>query len=43
MNDRRRQQIMSILAIVAVIAVSAKFIKAIWRGEITQSRVKPLN
>jgi hypothetical protein len=43
MNRRRRQQIMTIFAIVAALAFSAKFIKAAWRGEITQSRVKPLN
>jgi hypothetical protein len=43
MNRRRRQQLMTVFAIVAAIAVSAKFIKAIWRGEITQSRVKPVN
>jgi hypothetical protein len=41
--NRRRQQLMTVLAIVAAIALSAKFIKAYWRGEITQSRVKPLN
>jgi hypothetical protein len=43
MNRRRRQQMMTVFAIVAVVAVSAKFIKAIWRGDVTQSRVKPLN
>ena len=43
MNRRRRQQLMTVVAIVAAVAFSAKFIKAVWRGETTQSRVKPLN
>ena len=43
MNRRRRQQMLTIFAIVAAIAFSAKFFKAAWRGETTQSRVKPLN
>lgn len=43
MNRRRRQQLMTLLAVLVAVAVSAKFIKAIWRGETTQSRVKPLN
>ncbi len=43
MHRRRRQQIMTVFAVVAVLAVGAKVFKAYWRGETTQSRVKPLN
>ena len=43
MNYHRRRQLITIVAILATVAVAAKFIKAIYRGEVTQSRVKPLN
>lgn len=43
MNYRRRRQLMTAFAVLAAIAFAAKFYKAYHRGEITQSRVKPLN
>jgi hypothetical protein len=43
MHRRRRQQIMTVFAVVATLAIAAKIYKAYWRGETTQSRVKPLN
>ena len=43
MNYHRRRQLIAFVAILATVAVAAKFIKAIYRGEVTQSRVKPLN
>jgi hypothetical protein len=32
-----------VFAVVATLAIAAKIYKAYWRGETTQSRVKPLN
>ena len=43
MKYQRRRQLMTVVAILAAVAVSAKFIKALYRGEATQSRAKPLN
>jgi hypothetical protein len=43
MNRRRRQQLLTVFAVIATLAVGAKVFKAYWRGDITQSRVKPLN
>jgi hypothetical protein len=43
MSPRRRQHLMTVVAVLAVVAMSAKIIKAIWRGETTQSRVRQVN
>ena len=38
-----RQHIMSLLAIVACLAIAGKLIKAVYRGDMMQTRVKPLD
>ena len=43
MNPHRRRQMMTLVAILATVAVAAKLIKAIYRGETTQSRVRVVN
>jgi hypothetical protein len=43
MRHRNRQRVMLLFAVLACAAVAAKFVKAAYRGEAMQSRVRPLN
>ncbi len=38
-----KHHIMSLLAIVACIAMAGKLIKAVYRGDMMQTRIKPLD